>query len=218
METVYLVCAVAGGTILVVQTILLMIGGDADSGHDGSFDGGHDLAGDGVAGDDVGSHDFGHDAAARAGHGHDSVAASDAHEAAYLKVLSFKTLVAFATFFGLGGLASLRGGLENLPALFVALGAGSVALYLVAYLMKSLSRLQSRGNVSLANAIGLVGKVYLRVPGERSGVGKVHVVVQGRLVECRATTAGPEIPTGAQARVISVAGPNTLEVVPAGKE
>ncbi len=208
MESLYLVCAVAGGTILVVQTILLMIGGASDSADDGHFDVGHDVAG----------HDVPHDAGAGAGHEHDASAASDAHEAAYLKVLSFKTLVAFVTFFGLSGLACRRAGMDHLPTLFVAFAAGAVALYLVAYLMTSLSRLQSRGNVSLSNAVGAIGKVYLRVPGERSGTGKVHVVVQGRLVECRAITAGPEIPTGAQARVVSVVDSNTLEVAPVGKE
>lgn len=208
MESLYLVCAVGGGTILIVQTVLLMLGGASDSADDGDFSADHDLGG----------HDVPHDAGSAAGHEHDATATSDAHEGTFLKVLSFKTLVAFVTFFGLSGLACRRAGMDHVPTLFVALAAGSVALYLVAYLMTSLSRLQSRGNVSLSNAVGVTGKVYLRVPGGRSGEGKVHVVVQGRLVECRAITAGPEIPTGAQVRVVSVAGPNTLEVVPAGKE
>ena len=206
METVYLISAVTGGTILIIQTILLLMGGgdgsDVDS--DGALDGAdvHDVD---MHGGDV------HDIHDQPGHG-------DAYQATFLKVLSFKTLVAFFTFFGLGGLACQKAEFSWLPTLLIALGAGSVALYLVAYLMSLLYRLQSRGNLNLANAVGQIGKVYLRIPPERSGTGKVNVVDQGRLVECKATTSGPEIPTGTEVRVVARAGPNMLEVLPVGKE
>ena len=220
METVYVVCAVAGGSVLVLQTIFLLIGGDTSSAdahggldvHDVGLDG-HDV---GVDAHDVGvDHDVGgaHDAAG----GHE-VGHADAIQAAYLKVLSVKTLVAFFTFFGLAGLASLNAGLTPVPAFLVALGAGLVALYIVAYLMSLLSRLQCRGNVNIANAVGTVGRVYLHIPGNRSGEGKVTVTIQGRSLEYRALTAGDEIPTGAEVKVIGTVGSSTLEVVLSGKE
>ena len=200
METVYLICAVGGGTVLVIQTILLVIGGvdTAEADPDISVDADvHDLSG----ADDLDGH-----------------SPHDASEAMFLKVLSFKTLVAFFTFFGLAGLACNQAQFQPLPTILVALGAGSVALYIVAYLMSVLHRLQSRGNVSLSNAVGQLGKVYLRIPGDRLGSGKVNVLVQGRLLECKASTSGPEIPTGAEVRVVGTAGANTLDVVSVGKE
>jgi membrane protein implicated in regulation of membrane protease activity len=194
LMTAYLLCAVIGGTILVVQTLLITMGagsdGDVDTDpgdfHDGDI---HDL------------HD-GHS------HGADS----------FLKIFSFKTLVAFVTFFGLGGLASAKGGTAEAPSILVALAAGVLALFSVAYLMGAISRLQSKGNVDLKNAIGKAAKVYLHVPGERSGAGKVMVAVQGRKVEARAMTPGPAIPTGAEVRVVAVNEADTLEVLPLGKE
>lgn len=197
METVYMICAVGGGTVLVIQTILLVIGGvdttDADP----------DISVDAADVHDI--HDVHH-------------TPHDASEATFLKILSFKTLVAFFTFFGLTGLACQQAEMRPLPTLLLALGAGSVALYIVAYLMSLLNRLQSRGNVNAANAVGQMGKVYLRIPGERTGSGKVNVVVQGRMLECKAITAGPEIPTGSEVRIVGTAGANTLEVVPVGKD
>lgn len=212
METLYMICAVAGGTILIVQTVLLVIGGHSDSTgdvSDGGLDAGHDIP-HGM------DHDVGHDAGHDAAQHHEST--HDAYQAAYLKVLTLKTVIAFITFFGLAGMAALRAELTPLPALFIAIGAGSIALYLVAYLMTALSRLQCRGNLWLPNAVGALGKVYLRVPGEHSGAGKVTIVVQGRLMELKAITDGPEIHTGAEVRVVAVSGQNTLDVVPVGKE
>lgn len=198
MQTLYVLCATVGGTILVVQTILLALGG----GHDADSD---------IDPGDLHDSSFGH------GSGHDSAHDhAHAHEAdSFLKLISFKTLVAFVTFFGLAGLASRQAGYAALPALGVAVAAGSIGLYAVAYLMAAMARLQSKGNLDLSNAIGQSGKVYLRVPSERSGRGKVTVSVQGRRVEIKAVTAGPEIPTGTEVRVIGTSAPDTLEVVQA---
>jgi hypothetical protein len=193
MHTVYVISAMAGGTVLVLQTILLVIGGDTDTT-------------DADVGDVHGDI------------GHDDVSVHDAHEATFLKVLSFKTVVSFFTFFGLAGLAAMEGGFLPFPTFLIATGAGTVALYIVAYLMSALSRLQSRGNIQIANAVGGIGRVYLRIPGERSGEGKVTVVVQGRAHECKASTAGPEIATGMEVEVVGTAGPNVLDVVPMRKE
>jgi hypothetical protein len=188
LRTVFLVCATAGGTVLVVQTILLVLGVGADT--DSDLDPGdlHDAG-----------HAFGHDHGHDHGHLHDHAEAGDS----FLKLISFKTLVAFVTFFGLTGLASQKGGLSLAPTLVISVGAGVAALYIVAYLMSAFSRLQSRGNLDLKNAVGQSAKVYLRIPGQRSGQGKVTVAVQGRRVECKAVTAGPEIPTGSEVQVVA---------------
>ena len=86
-----------------------------------------------------------------------------------------------------------------------------IAVFVVAYIMTGLAKLQSSGNVSLDNAVGTEARVYLRIPAARGGAGKVTVAVQGRSIECKAMTAGPEIPTGAQVRVVA-AGSDTVEV------
>ena len=208
MFTVYMISAVVGGTILLIQTIMLVVAGHDTGGMDGdtdfsAADVGHDV--------DV-SHDFGgHDIHPDAS-GHDASHHTDAQQAAFLKVLSFKTVVAALTFFGLGGLACNKAGVQTTPTLLLAIGAGALALYIVAYLMAGLSRLQCQGNVDPQNAVGHTGKTYLRIPGENGGLGKVVVAVQGRAMECKAVTAGPEVPTGSAVRVVGIRGSDTLDV------
>ena len=182
LSDVYLVCAVVGGTLLVLQTILIAVGGH----HDGDM--GPDTV-DGTHGD--------------MGQGHD---------AGFFKWLSLKTVVASLTFFGLGGLAAAKAGLTPWLGLAMSVAAGTAAIFVVGFLMASMTKLQSAGNVDLKNAVGLAGKVYLRVPASRAGNGKVTIEVQGRSVEAEAVTSGPELSTGAAIRVVALTAPNLLEV------
>ena len=176
MDSIYLVCAIVGGGLLVLQLVLQLFGGDSDV--DGEFDT------DAPTGDE------------------------------FVKLLSIKTVVAGLTFFGLSGYASRQFELGPGLSLGIAVVAGLAALYVVAQLMSSLSLLQSRGNLDLANAVGSEAKCYLRIPPRGKGAGRVHVPVQGRMVECRAVSNGVEIPTGAAVRVLSIRGKRTVEVCP----
>ena len=84
----------------------------------------------------------------------------------------------------------------------------------VAWMMRGLSRLNASGTVQIGNAAGLNGTVYLKVPGNNGGIGKVTIDIQGRSMECAAVTDGDEIATGARVKVVSVDGGETLKVIP----
>jgi hypothetical protein len=210
METLFLVCAIVGGTLLACQFLLSLLGFGEHHGADGhGFDGGHVHLGD------HGGHDAGHGAHGHAhGHGEDQ-----SHQESltqwFVGMLSFRSLVAALVFFGLAGRASRAGGHDELVALAIATAAGLAALFVVATLMKSLHRLRADGTVHIERAVGLPARVYLTIPGARAGVGKVHVVLQNRTMEYPAVTAQTELPTGSAVVVVSVVGPNTLEVSPA---
>ena len=49
---------------------------------------------------------------------------------------------------------------------------------------------------------GATGTVYLSVPGNRAGAGKVHVTVLNRKLEYKAVTSEPTLPTGSQVVVV----------------
>jgi hypothetical protein len=185
MEQVYFFSAVVGGAFLVVQTLLLVFGGMGHVDVDAT------------------------DVADAAGLEH-----ADAAQATFLKVLSLKTVVAFVTFFGLTGLAGGSAGWSQGATLAGAIAAGLAAVWLVAWLMASLHKLQATGNLNLHNAVGQQAKVYLRVPGHRTGQGRVMLTVQGRVVECKAVTSGDEIATGAPVLVVELEAADTLAVEP----
>ena len=125
------------------------------------------------------------------------------------------TLVAALAFFGLAGLAGTAKWGEEPITLLVALAAGAGALFLVATLMRSMSRLKADGTVRIDRAVGKTGTVYLSVPPARAGAGKVTLSLQNRTVEYQAVTAQDALLTGAPIVVVAVLGPDTVEVAPA---
>jgi hypothetical protein len=197
-ETIYLTCAIVGGTLLVCQFLIGLLGfGHHDTGTD------HDLGG--------GDHDF---------HGadhHDAHGGHDGSHSWFIGMLTFRSVVAAVTFFGLAGLAAtVNFQLRPQVSLAVALGAGAGALFGVAYLMRMLHRLKSDGTVRIERALGQSGTVYLSIPGQKAGVGKVTLTLQNRTVEYQALTPQGPLPTGSKIVVTAVLGPDTVEVVPAG--
>ena len=127
-------------------------------------------------------------------------------------LFSFRAVVAFFTFFGIGGMGAIQAGLSSLATLAVALGSGASAFLVVGVLLLQFYKLRSSGTVDIHNAIGTEGKVYLTVPASGRGEGSVTVEIQGRTMQFTAVTKGGEIKTGALCRVVSVRSNDTLEV------
>jgi hypothetical protein len=187
MDTVFVACAAIGGTLLVCQFLLSVLGfGHHDIEHD------HDVG-------HHGDHDHDHD-----------------REAWYFSILTFRSLVAAVTFFGLGGMIAFHAGEEGeiLFPLVVAALSGAAALFIVGWIMRFMQRLKAEGTVHIDRAVGTTGTVYLSVPGNNCGAGKVTVKVQNRTVEYLAVTRHEALATGTPIQVVAVVGPDTVEVVP----
>jgi hypothetical protein len=197
MENLYLACAVLGGTVLVCQFVMTLAGLGGD----------HDLGGD---------HEVGHDAGHAMDHDHTQ---GDAHEHGsswFIGVLTFRTIVAALTFFGLAGKFGAASDYTPTKTLLIAIAAGTAALFLVAWMMRALVRLKSEGTIRIERAVGANGTVYLTVPPNKSGVGKVTLSLQERTMEYDAVTSEQnELPTGAKVVAVAVIGPGTVEVAPA---
>jgi hypothetical protein len=129
-----------------------------------------------------------------------------------LGVLSIRSMASFMTFFGLTGLWGLQEQWGPGKTGGVALGAGLAALLIVAWVMSMMTGLTSDGNLDPENVLGQAAKVYLRIPGEGKGKGKITVSIQGRTQEYEATTQGSELATGAAVRILRQTTPNTFEV------
>src|SRR5262245_58808302 len=162
LHNVYFGCAAVGGCILVLQTLLTLVGGGS---HDGDVP--HDV------------HDLDHGIA----HAHSGDGQEGSHGDAFVRWFTFKSIVAFLTFFGLAGRAGEWSGMQKGATFVMAAAAGIVALVFVAWLMHVLSKLQSKGNLRLENAIGRSAQVYLVIPANGVGAGKVTVAMQGRTIE-----------------------------------
>lgn len=59
--------------------------------------------------------------------------------------------------------------------------------------------------------MGMPVSVYLSIPGNRTGAGKVTIKIENRTMEYSAATRGDALPTGAHVEVVGVLAPNMLE-------
>jgi membrane protein implicated in regulation of membrane protease activity len=206
MALLFLSCAVVGGTILICQFVLTLVGLGGEHGVDFGHDVAHDFIGDTA-----------HDAAGGDAHGAggDDHAAAQQHGSSWIfAVISFRTLVAAIAFFGLIGSAAQSAGQPIGVQLLLATAAGIGAMYGVHWLMRSVSRLGEDATLRVKNALGQQGTVYVPISGSRGQAGKIQLKVQNRLVEFEAVTSAPErLATGTKVRVVAVAG-NLLEVEP----
>ena len=134
------------------------------------------------------------------------------HTDASFKMLSLLGITAFLMMFGLGGRAMLetRPG-APLPALAVALLAGGLSMWIMAWIFKAMKKMQSDGTTRLDQAVGIEGSVYLTIPA--NDVGKVQIAVNGRLSVLDARSAsGQPLPTGSRVKVARVDNGNLLVV------
>ena len=82
----------------------------------------------------------------------------------------------------------------------------------VAWLMRVLYRLDVQGNVRIEHCIGETGIVYLSIPANQEGAGKVTVSVQNRSMEYAAITENEAIATGTRVEVVGIKDSETLLV------
>ena len=219
LQRVFACVAIPSTLLLVVQLALSLIGlGDheSDLDHDGvpdsvdlEHDGipdGIDLDGDGVP--DIAVADLDHDGVPDGDHG------SVSESLGSLRLFTLRGILAFLAVWGWAVLAITRAGRPWLMGVLLGLVLGAAAMVLIAVVMKMILRLQADGTVSLANAVGSGGEVYLSVPPLRAGEGKVNVVIQETMTECAAVTdEEAAIPTGAKVTVVGVTRERQLIVM-----
>lgn len=178
---------IAASLIFIIQSVMTFIGADAgDGGIDADFDGG-DITADSTA---------------------------DASEIGTgMNLLTFRNFVNF--FLGFGWTAVLFSGEIESRGLLMLLSilVGLILVFLVMYLFKWLSSMQQSGTINVfTSAVGCQGKVYLTIPADRGGEGKVQITINDSVREYDAMTDGEELPTGTTIRVLEALDAHTLLV------
>lgn len=132
-----------------------------------------------------------------------------------LGLFSVRGIMGMLCITGWSGVVLLDTEMPMALALFIAVVLGILTLFGLAFLMKSIYRLQSSGNIDLGNAIGKIGQVYIPVPAGGTSSGKITITVQEKLTECDAiTTSSETLRTGSYVRVTAVSESGVLVVEP----
>jgi hypothetical protein len=132
--------------------------------------------------------------------------------------LSLKNIVAFFAVFGWSGIGFINAGLASWLVILLAFICGFLMMVLMATLFYLMSKLAESGTLKMKNAVGKLGEVYLVIPANRGGMGKVQLNVQGSLRTLDAITDDLEkIPTSSIIEVLDVIDDQILLVKKQGK-
>jgi hypothetical protein len=208
LDFLYLFALIVGGTVLLFQFAMMLLGLSNDSDLSGMSGADVDVGG-GISGDlIIGEADW-----------HEAADADLGHPGGpwFYEVLSLRTLSAAATFFGLTGKTLLAYDHSPLLTFTWASVAGLAAMWIVYWLFKQVYKLQHSGTEDIRNALGRPASVYVPIPGNRAGLGKVTFRMQDRLVEYQAVTEDHErLKTGEKVVVVGIVNSETVRVARAG--
>lgn len=129
-----------------------------------------------------------------------------------LQLFSVRNIINFLLGVGWGGVC-FSGTIHN-PTLLalVALLTGCIFVAVFIFLFRQMHRLEHDGAFRVEDCVGQVADVYLRIPAERQGEGKIQFSFQGSVQELPAITDGEAIATGQKVRVCEVIGGHTVRV------
>lgn len=206
MQVFYCI-ALPATLIIVIQTILLMIG----IGHGGEGVEFSDTSGiDGLDVPDMPADIPTDMPGAHAIDGCEHTAIGDGSNPADFGTMQLFTLQGIMTFlcvFGWTGIICTSLGLHVAIAIIIALVLGFLAMLGVAKVLQLTRRLTQDGSLDVRRLLGEKGRVYIPIPANESGEGKVTIAAGERFIELSAVTDEQEtIPTGTQVRIIDVRG------------
>lgn len=119
---------------------------------------------------------------------HDGGDGSSDFNVPHFQLLTIRNVVAFFSVFGWVGIAMIHADASTSLTIVVSFLCGLLIMVIMSTMFLGLARLQSSGNLDVSLARGKQAKVYLSIPAARKGVGKIEVVIQGKIVEMDAVT------------------------------
>ncbi|MDY2607182.1 MAG: hypothetical protein SOV90_04530 [Lachnospiraceae bacterium] len=161
---------------------------------------GHDISG--VHGTDLnhGELDYSHISADDASTHHD---AGDNLES--FRLFTMQGIIGFFCMFSWASIAGIANDMQPGPAILIGFVLGFILMFVVAVIIKYSYRLAQDGTFDIRDTLGVNATVYLPIPPDKSGQGKVNVMVSERMVELNAITESDTvISTGETVRIIDI--------------
>ena len=196
--------AIPSTLILVIQSVLIIIGlGDGAPDINVSDTSGLDMPGCDCAGCDI------TDAMDASG----STDVVNPADAGALHLFTFQGIVTFLCVFAWAGILTYMGCGLIPVALIVGFVLGAAAMFGVAKIIQLMGKLAESGNIVAKKYLGETGTVYIPIPANGKGTGKVNIALGERYVEFEAITEeGIELKSGESVRVTDIRSETLLVV------
>ena len=123
-----------------------------------------------------------------------------------MSLFSIRSLVNFFLGFGWAGVTFLPMVESKVVTYIIAFAVGIAFAYLYIILRRSMMKLERNGAYNINDAVGQEASVYLRIPAQRTGHGKVQLSLNGSVHEFDAMTDGTELASGTKVTVKACEG------------
>lgn len=120
------------------------------------------------------------------------------------QLFSFRNLINFLLGFSWTGITFYSIIESKFWLITVALTVGILMVGLFFVTIKQILKLGEDNSFKIEDALNKTAEVYIRVPAERSGKGKVQVSIRGSVHELDAISDGVEIPSGTIVRIVKI--------------
>jgi len=129
---------------------------------------------------------------------------ADSHSGGVSHFFSVRNLVNFLLGAGWGGICFYGIISSKVLLMVVAVLSGIIFVLIFFGLIKILLKLSDDNSFRLAETLDKTADVYLPIPENKSGKGKIQISVRGSFHEIDALTAGEKISTGEKVRVVEI--------------
>jgi hypothetical protein len=128
------------------------------------------------------------------------------------QLFSLRNLINFLLGFSWSGISFYKTIQSQWLLILVAFLFGALFVFLFFVIIRQVQKLAEDNSFNLKNTIGKTASVYLKIPENKSGFGKVQISVKGSFHELNAITNGEELPTGTMIKVLEIVDDNLILV------
>ncbi len=128
------------------------------------------------------------------------------------QLFSLRNLINFLLGFSWTGI-SFYTTISNKPILIIlSLMAGILFVYLFFIIIRQVQKLAEDNSFKIVNTLNKTAEVYLTIPENKKGKGKIMISVNGAFHELEAMTENERIPSGSVVKVVRIENNNILIV------
>ncbi len=119
-----------------------------------------------------------------------------------IQLFTIRNMVNFLLGVGWGGVCFYSAIPSRILLAVVAIVCGCILVGAFLLMLRQLMKLESNGAFRISDCVGTACDVYLRIPANRTGQGKVQVSFNGSVQELDAVTDGDALPSGTKVKVV----------------
>ena len=133
-------------------------------------------------------------------------------DSAGFHLLTIRNFIIFFAVFGWAGIAGIHFGFPPIVTFIFAFFMAFATILIVASIFYYIYKLTESGTLNIKSVINSTGTVYLQIPPNKEGVGKVNIAFADSIREFDAMTEGEFIATGDSVIVLGVTEEGVLLV------